>query len=69
MESAVQEDIDAFANPTKQSAPPMYTEDPVDYGEMEEEEEQPYIQGDYAMQEEKRPSLDTSQLTRKRVIW
>ena len=56
MESAVQEDIDAFANPTKQSAPPMYTEDPVDYGEMEEEEEQPYIQGDYAMQEEERPS-------------
>ena len=56
MESAVQENIDAFANPTKQSAPPMYTEDPVDYGEMEEEEEQPYIQGDYAMQEEERPS-------------
>ena len=56
MESAVQEDIDAFANPSKQSAPPVYQEDPVDYGEMEEEEEQPYIQGDYAMQEEERPS-------------
>jgi hypothetical protein len=56
MESAVQEDIDAFANPTKQSAPPVYQEDPVDYGEMEEDEEQPYMQGDYTMQEEERPS-------------
>ena len=56
MESTAQEDIDAFANPTKQTAPPMYNEDPVDYGEMEEVEEQPYTQGDYVMQEEERPS-------------
>ena len=57
MESAMQEDIDAFANPTKQSAPPQYQEDPVDYGEYDQEEEQqPYIQGDYAIQEEERPS-------------
>src|SRR5210317_2171648 len=53
----MQEDIDAFANPTKQSAPPQYQEEPVDYGEYEEEyEQQPYMQGDYAMQEEERPS-------------
>jgi|TARA_B100001094_G_C18191852_1_gene807852 hypothetical protein len=57
MENAMQEDIDAFANPTKQSAPPQYQEDPVDYGEYDQEEEQqPYIQGDYAIQEEERPS-------------
>ena len=57
MESAMQEDIDAFANPTKQAAPPQYQEDPVDYGEYDQEEEhQPYIQGDYAIQEEERPS-------------
>lgn len=57
MESAMQEDIDAFANPTKQSVPPQYQEDPVDYGEYDQEEEQqPYIQGDYAIQEEERPS-------------
>jgi len=56
--STMQEDIDAFANPTKQSAPPQHQEDPVDYGEYEEEDdEQPqYMQGDYAMQEEERPS-------------
>ncbi len=54
----MQEDIDAFANPTKQSAPPQHQEEPVDYGEYDEEEmEQPqYMQGDYAMQEEERPS-------------
>jgi len=53
----VQEDIDAFANPTKQSAPPPPQDEPVDYGEYEEEyEQQPYMQGDYAMQEEERPS-------------
>jgi len=52
----VQEDIDAFANPNKQSAPPQYQEDPMDYGEYEQEDEQPYMQGDYAMQEEERPS-------------
>ena len=57
MESAVQEDIDAFANPTKQSAPPPYQEDPVDYGEYEQEEEpQEYMQGDYTIQQEERPS-------------
>src|SRR5210317_406543 len=56
--STMQEDIDAFAHPTKQSAPPQHQEDPVDYGEYEEEDdEQPqYMQGDYAMQEEERPS-------------
>jgi hypothetical protein len=54
----MQEDIDAFANPTKQSAPPQHQEEPVDYGEYDEEEmEQPqYMQGDYAIQEEERPS-------------
>src|SRR6056300_532808 len=54
----MQEDIDAFANPTKQSAPPQHQEDPVDYGEYEEEDDEqpPYMQGDYAMQEEERPS-------------
>ena len=54
----VQEDIDAFANPTKQSAPPPPQDEPVDYGEYEEEyeQQQPYMQGDYAMQEEERPS-------------
>ena len=57
MENSMQEDIDAFANPTKQSAPPQYQEYPVDYGEYDQEEEQqPYIQGDYAIQEEERPS-------------
>jgi len=57
MENAMQEDIDAFANPTKQAVPPQYQEDPVDYGEYDQEEEQqPYIQGDYAIQEEERPS-------------
>ena len=40
MENAMQEDIDAFANPTKQAAPPQYQEDPVDYGEYDQEEEQ-----------------------------
>src|SRR5210317_558793 len=56
--STMQEDIDAFANPTKQSAPPQHQEDPVDYGEYEEEDDEqpPYMQGDYAMQEEERPS-------------
>ena len=56
--STMQEDIDAFANPTKQSVPPQHQEDPVDYGEYEEEDdEQPqYMHGDYAMQEEERPS-------------
>ena len=54
----MQEDIDAFANPTKQSAPQQHQEEPVDYGEYDEEEmEQPqYMQGDYAIQEEERPS-------------
>jgi len=57
MESVVQEDIDAFANPTKQSAPPPYQEDPVDYGEYEQEEDpQEYMQGDYTIQQEERPS-------------
>jgi hypothetical protein len=57
-QSTMQEDIDAFANPTKQSAPPQHQEDPVDYGEYEEEDDEqpPYMQGDYAMQEEERPS-------------
>ena len=30
-QSTMQEDIDAFANPTKQSVPPQHQEDPVDY--------------------------------------
>jgi hypothetical protein len=57
-QSTMQEDIDAFANPTKQSVPPQHQEDPVDYGEYEEEDDEqpPYMQGDYAMQEEERPS-------------
>src|SRR6056300_466842 len=57
VENAMQEDIDAFANPTKQSAPPQYQEEPVDYGEYDQDEEQQtYMQGDYAIQEEERPS-------------
>lgn len=55
--SMMQEDIDAFANPSKQTAPPQYSEEPVDYGEYDEDPEpQQYMQGDYTMQEEERPS-------------
>ena len=56
-EPEMQEDIGAFANPNKQSAPPQYQEEPLDYGDYDEDPEpQQYMQGDYAMQEEERPS-------------
>lgn len=56
-EPVMQEDINAFANPNKQSVPPQYQEEPIDYGEYDDEPEQhQYMQGDYAMQEEERPS-------------
>jgi hypothetical protein len=58
MQADIQEDIDAFANPTKQAAPPPYQDEPIEYDEYDQDdEEQPYMQGDYSMQpEEERPS-------------
>jgi len=62
-----QEDINAFMNPSKQSAPPAPQEAPIDYGEYEEYDQAPDMGGDYMMQEEERPSNGYSSIDEEKA--